>query len=168
MEGKSDQVENHTINYHLREIYKTNELSEAATTQKIRVVQQEGKRQVERELQYYSLDAIISVGYRVNSKRATHFRIWATGVLREYMIKEFAMDDERLKQDKTAFSKDYFRELLERVRSIRASERRIWHQVTDIFDRAGEYFYHVGICRQCLVLAAAEQGRGKSRRSLIS
>lgn len=131
--GELFQVESHTINYHLREIYKTNELSEAATTRKIRVVQQEGKRQVERELQYYNLDAIISVGYRVNSKRATHFRIWATGVLREYMIKGFALDDERLKQGKTAFGKDYFRELLERVRSIRASERRIWQQVTDIF-----------------------------------
>ena len=128
--GELFQVESHTINYHLREIYKTNELSEVATTRKIRVVQQEGKRQVERELQYYNLDAIISVGYRVNSKRATHFRIWATGVLREYMIKGFALDDERLKQGKTAFGKDYFRELLERVRSIRASERRIWQQVT--------------------------------------
>ena len=77
--------------------------------------------------------AIISVGYRVNSRKATHFRIWATGVLKEYMIKGFAMDDERLKQGKTAFGKDYFRELLERVRSIRASERRIWQQITDIF-----------------------------------
>ena len=83
--------------------------------------------------QFYSLDAIISVGYRVNSKRATGFRIWATKVLKEYMIKGFALDDERLKQGKTAFEKDYFKELLERVRSIRASERRIWQQITDIF-----------------------------------
>ena len=82
---------------------------------------------------YYNLDAIISVGYRVNSIQATKFRIWATGILKEYMIKGFAMDDERLKQGKTAFGKDYFRELLERVRSIRASERRIWQQITDIF-----------------------------------
>ena len=131
--GELFQVESNTINYHLREIYKTKELSEMATTRKIRVVQQEGKRQVERELQYYNLDAIISVGYRVNSRRATHFRIWATGVLKEYMTKGFALDDERLKQGRTAFGKDYFRELLERVRSIRASERRIWQQVTDIF-----------------------------------
>ena len=79
------------------------------------------------------LDAIISVGYRVNSRRATHFRIWATGVLKEYMIKGFALDDDRLKQGKTLFGKDYFRELLERIRSIRASERRIWQQITDIF-----------------------------------
>lgn len=126
-------VESHTINYHLKEIYKTGELLEEATTRKFRAVQREGNRNVERELQFYNLDAIISVGYRVNSKRATHFRIWATGILKEYMIKGFAMDDERLKQGKTAFGKDYFRELLERVRSIRASERRIWQQVTDIF-----------------------------------
>ena len=82
---------------------------------------------------FYNLDAIISVGYRVNSRRATQFRIWATGVLKEYMRKGFALDDERLKQGKTLFGKDYFRELLERVRSIRASERRIWQQITDIF-----------------------------------
>ena len=79
---------------------------------------------------YYNLDVIISVGYRVNSIQATKFRIWATGILKEYMIKGFAMDDERLKQGKTAFGKDYFRELLERDRSIRASERRIWQQIT--------------------------------------
>lgn len=131
--GELFGVESHTINYHLKEIYKTNELEEAATTRKIRAVQQEGIRQVERELLFYNLDAIISVGYRVNSLRATKFRIWATGVLKEYMIKGFAMDDERLKQGKDAFGKDYFKELLERVRSIRASERRIWQQITDIF-----------------------------------
>ena len=92
----------------------------------------EGKTQTT-DSQFYNLDAIISVGYRVNFHRATQFRIWATGVLKEYMTKGFALDDERLKQGKTAFGKDYFRELLERVRSIRASERRIWQQVTDIF-----------------------------------
>ncbi len=127
------QVESHTINYHLKEIFKTHELEEEATTRKIRVVQQEGTRQVERELLFYNLDAIISVGYRVNSRRATQFRIWATDILKEYIIKGFAMDDDRLKQACTAFGKDYFRELLERVRSIRASERRIWQQITDIF-----------------------------------
>ena len=97
------------------------------------IVQQEGTRHVKREQNFYNLDAIISVGYRVNSRRATQFRIGATSVLKEYMIKGFAMDDERLKQGKTALGKDYFRELLERVRSIRASERRIWQQITDIF-----------------------------------
>lgn len=122
-----------TINYHLTEIYKSGELEEAATIRKIPIVQREGNRDVRREPLFYNLDAIISVGYRVNSRRATRFRIWATGVLKEYMIKGFAMDDERLKQGKTAFGTDYFRELLERVRSIRASERRIWQQVTDIF-----------------------------------
>ena len=131
--GELFGVESHTINYHLKEIYKSDELLEEATTRKIRAVQQEGNRRVERELQFYNLDAIISVGYRVNSRKATQFRIWATGVLKEYMLKGFAMDDERLKQGKTAFGKDYFRELLERVRSIRASERRIWQQITDIF-----------------------------------
>lgn len=126
-------VESNTITYHLQEIFKSGELEQEATTRKFRAVQTEGNRNVERELQFYNLDAIISVGYRVNSRKATHFRIWATGVLKEYMIKGFALDDERLKQGKTAFGKDYFRELLERVRSIRASERRIWQQITDIF-----------------------------------
>ena len=121
------------ISLHLQNIYNDGELSENATTEEISVVRQEGNRQVNRKLKYYNLDTIISVGYRVNSCRATQFRIWATGVLKEYMIKGFAMDDERLKQGKTLFGKDYFRELLERVRSIRASERRIWQQITDIF-----------------------------------
>ena len=121
------------ISLHLQNIYTDGELAENATTEEISVVRQEGNRQVNRKLKYYNLDAIISVGYRVNSRRATQFRIWATGVLKEYMIKGFAMDDERLKQGKAVFGKDYFRELLERVRSIRASERRIWQQITDIF-----------------------------------
>lgn len=121
------------ISLHLQNIYADGELTENATAEEISVVRQEGNRQVNRKLKYYNLDAIISVGYRVNSRRATQFRIWATGVLKEYMIKGFAMDDERLKQGKTIFGKDYFRELLERVRSIRASERRIWQQITDIF-----------------------------------
>lgn len=121
------------ISLHLQNIYADGELAENATTEEISVVRQEGNRQVNRKLKYYNLDAIISVGYRVNSRRATQFRIWATGVLKEYMIKGFAMDDERLKQGKTLFGKDYFRELLERVRSIRSSERRIWQQITDIF-----------------------------------
>ena len=121
------------ISLHLQNIYADGELAENATAEEISVVRKEGNRQVNRKLKYYNLDAIISVGYRVNSRRATQFRIWATGVLKEYMIKGFAMDDERLKQGKTVFGKDYFRELLERVRSIRASERRIWQQITDIF-----------------------------------
>lgn len=126
-------VEVPAISKHLSNIYAEGELLEVSTVSKIEIVQQEGNRQVRRKIDYYSLDAIISVGYRVNSKRATSFRIWATKVLKEYMIKGFALDDERLKQGKTAFGKDYFKELLERVRSIRASERRIWQQITDIF-----------------------------------
>ena len=121
------------ISLHLKNIYAEGELDEAATAEESSVVQTEGSRQVRRPAKLYNLDAIISVGYRVNSRRATRFRIWATGVLKEYMTKGFVLDDERLKQGRDAFGKDYFRELLERVRSIRASERRIWQQVTDIF-----------------------------------
>lgn len=126
-------VEIPAISKHLANIFAEGELEAEATLSKMEIVQQEGKRKVKRTLDFYNLDAIISVGYRVNSRRATHFRIWATGVLKEYMLKGFALDDERLKQGRTAFGKDYFRELLERVRSIRASERRIWQQITDIF-----------------------------------
>ena len=126
-------VEVPAISKHLSNIYADGELALDATVSKMEIVQAEGNRNVKRMVDFYNLDAIISVGYRVNSRKATNFRIWATGVLKEYMIKGFAMDDERLKQGKTAFGKDYFRELLERVRSIRASERRIWLQITDIF-----------------------------------
>lgn len=127
------EVEIPTINYHLAEIYKSAELSEERTIRKFRIVQNEGNRAVEREVSFYNLDAIISVGYRVNSSRATQFRIWATQVLREYIVKGFAMDDARLKQGEQTFGKDYFEELLERVRSIRTSERRIYLKITDIF-----------------------------------
>ncbi|CAM3310120.1 virulence RhuM family protein [Filibacter tadaridae] len=133
MMGDLFQVESHTINYHIKEIFKSGELEELATTRKFRVVQREGSRDVAREIEFYSLDMIIAVGYRVNSKKATQFRIWATKVLKEYIIKGFVLDDERLKQGEKVFGKDYFKELLERVRSIRASERRIYQQITDIF-----------------------------------
>lgn len=122
-----------TISEHLSNIYESSELEKEATVRKFRTVQVEGEREVARNLDYYNLDAIISVGYRVNSTKATQFRIWATQVLKEYIIKGFAMDDDRLKQGTATFSKDYFKELLERVRSIRASERRIYQQITDIF-----------------------------------
>lgn len=118
------------ISLHLKNIFSEGELDKDSVTEKISATANDGKRYL---TQFYNLDAIISVGYRVNSHRATQFRIWATAILKEYMIKGFAMDDERLKQGKTAFGRDYFRELLERVRSIRASERRIWQQITDIF-----------------------------------
>ena len=121
------------ISLHLKNIYADGELSEISTTEEFSVVQSEGSRQVTRSVRFYNLDAVISVGYRVNSHRATQFRIWATSVLKEFIKKGFVLDDERLKQGETVFGKDYFRELLERVRSIRASERRIWQQITDIF-----------------------------------
>ena len=124
------------INKHLKNIFSDGELNEKEVVSKMEITTLhgaiEGKTQAH-ETKFYNLDAIISVGYRVNSRRATAFRIWATSVLKEYMVKGFALDDERLKQGKNLFSKDYFRELLERVRSIRASERRIWQQITDIF-----------------------------------
>ena len=122
-----------TISEHLKNVYEAKELEKEATIRDFRIVQTEGTRQVTRDIDFYNLDAIISVGYRVNSARATNFRIWATNVLKEYIRKGFVLDDERLKQGKKVFDKDYFRELLERVRSIRASERRIWQQITDIF-----------------------------------
>ena len=124
------------ISRHLSNIFKSGELNEKLVVAKIATTSSHGaiedKTQT-KDTNYYNLDAIISVGYRVDSKQATRFRVWATSVLKEYLIKGFAMDDERLKQGKTTFGKDYFRELLERVRSIRASERRIWQQITDIF-----------------------------------
>jgi len=132
-------VEAHTVNYHLGNIYESSELEQSATARKIRVVQTEGNRQVKREIEYYNLDVIISVGYRVNSTEATAFRKWATNVLREYLIKGFALDDERLKQGNQLFGKDYFAELLERIREIRASERLFYQKITDIYMTASDY-----------------------------
>jgi len=129
-------VQTPAINKHLKNIFEEGELSESVVVSKMERTTMHGaipEKTQTKETNYYNLDAIISVGYRVNSRRATNFRIWATGILKEYMTKGFAMDDERLKQSKTAFGKDYFKELLERVRSIRASERRMWQQITDIF-----------------------------------
>ena len=121
------------ISKHLKNIYDTGEQKVEATVSKMEIVQQEGKRQVKREQTLYMLKTIIAVGYRVNSEKATRFRIWATDILDEYVRKGFVLDDERLKQGEAVFGEDYFRELLERVRSIRASERRIWQQITDIY-----------------------------------
>ncbi len=121
-----------TINYHIKQIFESWELHPDATIRKFLIVQKEGTRDVSRDIDFYNLDMIISVGYRVNSTQATQFRIRATERLKEYMIKGFTMDDERLKNGRY-FGKDYFEELLERVRSIRASERRIYQKITDIF-----------------------------------
>lgn len=127
------EVDVNTIGEHLANIFNSNELIENSTTRNFRLVQTEGLREVERDVKHYNLDAIIAVGYRINSKKATQFRIWSTKILKEFIVKGFVLDDERLKQGEKFFEKDYFRELLERIRSIRASERRIWLQITDIF-----------------------------------
>lgn len=129
-------VQTPAISKHLKNIFEEKELDEQVVISKMETTTQHGaianKTQTS-ETNFYNLDAIISVGYRVNSIQATHFRIWATKILKEYIQKGFVLDDERLKQGKTAFGQDYFRELLERVRSIRASERRIYQLITDIF-----------------------------------
>jgi hypothetical protein len=122
------------ISKHIKNIFEEGELSENTTVSKMETVMNRGFRgEVSEFIDFYNLDMIIAIGYRVNSKRATNFRIWATQILKGFITKGFVLDDERLKQGKTTFGKDYFRELLERVRSIRASERRIWQQITDIF-----------------------------------
>ncbi len=124
-------VESHTITYHLKEIFKSQELQEDAVTRKIRVTADDGKNYL---TNLYNLDAIIAVGYRVNSYQATQFRVWATKTLKEFIVKGFVLDDERLKQGKR-FGKDYFDELLERIREIRASERRFYQKITDIYQQ---------------------------------
>ena len=128
--GELFGVENNTINYHLKEVFRTNELEEDSVIRKIRITATDGKKYL---TNFYNLDAIISVGYRVNSQQATQFRIWATKTLREFIIKGFVLDDERLKQGGQLFGKDYFDELLERIREIRASERRFYQKITDIY-----------------------------------
>jgi hypothetical protein len=140
-------VEVPTISYHLKEIYGSGELDEGATVRRIRRVQREGNREVSREIDFYNLDAIISVGYRVNSAQATWFRIWATQTLKEFVLKGFVLDDERLKLNKR-FGKDYFDELVERVREIRASERRFYLKVTDIYEQCSiDYDRDAGITK---------------------
>ena len=127
------------INKHLKNIYESGELSRVATVSKMELVRVEGEREVMREVEFYNLDTIIAVGYRVNSFQATQFRIWATTTLREFLIKGFVMDDERLKQGKRVFGKDYFDELLERIREIRSSERRFYQKLTDIYALSVDY-----------------------------
>jgi hypothetical protein len=130
------EVQVPAINKHLKNIFEEGELDKNVVISILEITTQHGAidgKMQKKATQFYNLDAIISVGYRVNSSKATQFRIWATNVLKEFIIKGFVLDDNRMKQGKTAFGKDYFKELLERVRSIRASERRIWQQITDIF-----------------------------------
>ena len=140
-------VDVRTINEHLQNIYNSTELQKEATVRKIRIVQQEGQREVSRELDFYNLDAIIAVGYRVNSYQATQFRIWATNTLKEFIVKGFVMDDERLKQG-SKFGKDYFDELLERIREIRASERRFYQKITDIYALSVDYDKHSPVTKE--------------------
>src|SRR5690554_1954108 len=128
--GELFGVETNTINYHLKEVFKTNELEKDSVIRKIRITAADGEKYL---TNFYNLDAIISVGYRVNSQQATQFRIWATKTSREFIIKGFVLDDERLKQGGQLFGKDYFDELLERIREIRASERRFYQKITDIY-----------------------------------
>jgi hypothetical protein len=127
-------VDFRTVSEHLRNIYASGELSEEATLRKLRMVRTEGSREVARDIVFYNLDAVISVGYRINSAQATQFRIWATQTLREFIVKGFILDDERLKLNQR-FGKDYFDELLERIREIRASERRFYLKITDIYEQ---------------------------------
>lgn len=131
-------VNTNTINYHLKDLYATGELQEERTIRKIRIVQTEGAREVERELTFYHLDAIIAVGYRVNSTQAVAFRQWATKTLNEFITKGYVLDKKRLKQG-TQFGHDYFKELLEDIREIRASERRFYQKITDIYALAIDY-----------------------------
>ena len=123
------------INKHISNIYEEGELTQEATISKMETVRQEGSRIVNRYVTYYNLDMVIAVGYRVNSKKATAFRIWATNILREYIIKGFAMDDERLKNPDYFLGEDYFQEMLERIKDIRSSERRFYQQITDIYSQ---------------------------------
>lgn len=127
------------VNKHLKNIYESGELTREATISKMEIARLEGSRKVARAVEFYNLDAIIAVGYRVNSYQATQFRIWATKTLREFIIKGFVLDDERLKQGKQVFGRDYFDELLERIREIRASERRFYQKITDIYSLAVDY-----------------------------
>lgn len=141
-------VDKSGVSKHLRNIYDSGELTSEATVAKIATVQIEGDRRVERDIEHYNLDAIISVGYRVNSVRGTQFRIWATQRLREFMVKGFVLDDERLKQGKALFGKDYFDELLERIREIRASERRFYQKITDIYALSIDYDRSAPVTRE--------------------
>lgn len=139
------QVGVNTINYHIKAIYEEGELSPAPTIRKYRIVQTEGNRRVARQVDFYNLDVIISVGYRVRSHRGTQFRIWATQRLREYIIKGFALDDERLKQ---AGGGGYFDELLARIRDIRSSEKVFWRKVLDIYATSIDYDPNTEMSRQ--------------------
>lgn len=132
-------VESNTINYHIKKIYSDFELNEEATTRKFRIVQKEGNRNVNRDVIHYDLQMIIAIGFKVDNERAVSFRKWANGIVKEYTIKGFAMDDERLKNSGSVLTKEYFDELLERIREIRLSERKFYQKITDIYGTAIDY-----------------------------
>lgn len=134
-----------TINEHIKNIYEERELSPEATIRKFRIVQTEGSREVARMVDFYNLDMILAIGYRVRSHRGTQFRQWATERLREYLVKGFAMDDERLKEGRN-FGADYFDELLERIRDIRASEKRFYQKICDVYALSVDYDPHHRSC----------------------
>ncbi len=136
--GELFDVETNTINYHLKEIFKSGEADESRTIRKFRIVQKEGKRKVERNVEFYNLDAIISVGYRVNSVRATQFRQWATKILKDFAIKGFVLDKKRL-ENGSYLNKNYFEELLAEIREIRLSERKFYQKITDIYATSLDY-----------------------------
>ena len=133
------EVETNTINYHIKNIFEDLELSEDSTIRKFRIVQTEGTRQVSRDIEHYNLQMIIAVGFKVNSERAVQFRKWVNTIAKEYTIKGYAMDDERLKNDGSILTKKYFEEQLERIREIRSSERKFYQKITDIYATAIDY-----------------------------
>jgi hypothetical protein len=139
--AKLFEVEINTINYHLKEIYKSGENSEDSTIRKFRIVQKEGSRNVERDIDFYNLEMIISVGYRVNSERAVQFRQWATGILKDFAVKGYVLDDVRLKNG-SFLSPQYFKDLILEIRDIRESERNFYQQITDIYSTAMDYDSH--------------------------
>jgi len=136
--GELFEVGTNTINYHLKEIFKSNEIDENRTVRKFRIVQKEGERDVSREVEFYNLDAIISVGYRVNSVRATQFRQWATKILRNFAIKGYVIDKKRM-ENGSFLNEDYFEHLLQEIREIRISERRFYQKITDIYATSLDY-----------------------------
>lgn len=133
------EVETNTINYHIKRIFEDSELAEEATIRNFRIVQTEGTRQVSRDIEHYNLQMIIAVGFKVNSERAVQFRKWVNTIAKEYTIKGFAMDDERLKNDGSILTKKYFEEQLERIREIRSSERKFYQKITDIYATSIDY-----------------------------
>ena len=158
------EVETNTINYHIKKIFEDSELEETATIRKFRIVQTEGTRQVSRDIDHYNLQMIIAVGFKVNSERAVQFRKWVNDIAKEYTIKGFAMDDERLKNDGSILTKKYFEEQLERIREIRSSERKFYQKITDIYATAIDYDKDAAATKR--FYATVQNMQGKQVRSV--